>query len=95
MTNLELRIDYILRFMEKVGFDSPDSFKSCYYTARFKDRSTVKLAQEASRSKGLPHILKELRTHANSWSSWETCAYRDTIVRSAANMIANDFDRLA
>jgi hypothetical protein len=92
--SLESRIDYILRSIQTVGFESPDSFVSCYYTARFKDRSPLKLAQAASRGKGLPHILEELQAHASSWSTWESGAYRDTIVRSAAYIIADEFDRL-
>lgn len=68
---------------------------SCYYTGLFKDKSPAKLAQAASRIKGLPAFLEELHTQASSWSSWEASGYQDTIVRSAADLITAEFDRLA
>ncbi|RYO81949.1 hypothetical protein DL766_010215 [Monosporascus sp. MC13-8B] len=93
--SLEARIEYVLRCLRTAGFEDPDSFVSYYYTCVFKDRSPVKLAQETSRIKGLPAVLEDLHTQASSWSAWEASRYRDTIVRSAANLIAEEFDRLA
>jgi hypothetical protein len=68
---------------------------SFYYTGTFKDKSTAKIAQAGSRIKGLPAVLEELHSHASAWSSWEASGYRDTIVRSAADLIADEIDRLA
>ncbi|KAH8647279.1 hypothetical protein BX600DRAFT_443485 [Xylariales sp. PMI_506] len=92
--SLESRIDHILRSIQSMGFESPDSFISTYYTGVFKERSTVKLAQGSSRTKGLPQVLEELQTKVSSWSMWESSGYRDTTVRSAAILIADEFDRL-
>ncbi|KAK0107531.1 hypothetical protein ONS96_003338 [Cadophora gregata f. sp. sojae] len=94
-TSLEARVEYVLRCSKTAGFDDLDSFVSCYYTGLFKNNSSAKLAQTASRTKGLPAFLEELHTQVNSWSSWEASGYQDTIVRSAADLITAEFDRLA
>jgi hypothetical protein len=91
---LEARVDYVLRSVEKVGFPTLDSFMSSYYTASFRDRSTVQKAQETSRSRGLPIMLDEIRAQSEQWSAWQSRAYTDSTVRSAASMIADDFERL-
>jgi hypothetical protein len=92
--SLEARVDYVLRSVEKVGFPTLDSFMSSYYTASFRDRSTVQKAQETSRSRGLPIMLDEIRAQSEQWSAWQSRAYTDSTVRSAASMIADDFERL-
>ncbi|RMZ79569.1 hypothetical protein DV737_g3391, partial [Chaetothyriales sp. CBS 132003] len=93
-SSLEARVDYVLRSIENAGFPTPESFMSSYYTAVFRDRSTVQKAQEASRSRGLPMMLDELRLQSDDWSVWQSRPYTDSIVRSAALMIADEFDRL-
>ncbi|KAF4965253.1 hypothetical protein FSARC_6932 [Fusarium sarcochroum] len=93
-SSLEARVDYVLRSIENVGFPTPDSFMSSYYTASFRDRSSVQKAQETSRSRGLPMMLDELRSQSDDWSVWQSRPYTDSIVRSAALMIADEFDRL-
>lgn len=93
-SSLEARVDYVLRSIENVGFTTPDSFVSSFYTGSFRDRSTVQKAQETSRSRGLPMMLDELRSKSDDWSIWQSRAYTDSIVRSAAFMIADEFDRL-
>ncbi|KAF5010390.1 hypothetical protein FDECE_3442 [Fusarium decemcellulare] len=93
-SSLEARVDYVLRSIENVGFPTPDSFISSYYTASFRDRSPVQKAQETSRSRGLPMMLDELRLQSDDWSVWQSRPYTDSIVRSAALMVADEFDRL-
>ncbi|KAJ3531278.1 hypothetical protein NM208_g8949 [Fusarium decemcellulare] len=93
-SSLEARVDYVLRSIENVGFPTPDSFISSYYTASFRDRSPVQKVQETSRSRGLPMMLDELRLQSDDWSVWQSRPYTDSIVRSAALMVADEFDRL-
>jgi len=91
---MESRIQYILGHIEKAGFDAPDSFISCYYTGKFKQRSTVRSAQENSRSKGLPQVLEDLRSQIRLWPVRESRGYKDIIVQSASDLIAQEFERL-
>ena len=84
----------MLRTLPTLGFDNVESFLSCYYTTSFADKTPVKAAQEAGRIKGLPHILGELQTKASSWPAWESSGYRDAIIRSAAQLLTDEFERL-
>ncbi|KAI1845669.1 hypothetical protein JX266_008280 [Neoarthrinium moseri] len=93
-SSLESRVEFVIQSLKKAGFESPDSFVSSYYTSVFRDKSAAKVAQEFSRSKGLPQLLEDLRNKVGSWSTWESSGYKDTIVRLAASMIADEFDRL-
>lgn len=85
---------HVLKSIQMAGFDSADSFISSYYTGIFKEKSPARKAQESSRSKGLPQLLEELRTHSGSWFIWEFSRYRDATIRSAASLIADEFDHL-
>ncbi|CAH0054440.1 unnamed protein product [Clonostachys solani] len=92
--SLESRVDFILRSIQSMGFETPDSFMLSYYTGSFDERSAAKVAQDASRSTGLPRMLNELRSKTEDWSRWESRNYADSVVRSAAKLIAEEFDSL-
>ncbi|KAM0812412.1 putative BZIP domain-containing protein [Seiridium cardinale] len=93
--SIEGRVECVLSCIQAAGFDNLDAFVSCYYTEKFEDRSKVKAAQGASRSQGLPKILEDLRVQASSWSLWEAYPYRDGIIKSAADLIISELDRLS
>ncbi|VUC23410.1 unnamed protein product [Clonostachys rosea] len=92
--SLESRVDFILRSIQSMGFETPDSFMLSYYTGCFDERSAVKVAQDTSRTTGLPRMLHELRSKTEDWSRWESRSYADSVVRSAAKLIAEEFDSL-
>ena len=77
-----------------LGFDSLESFMSCYYTTVFSGKTTVKAAQEAGRTKGLPYILGELQTNVDSWSAWESSGYKSAVIHASAQLLTKEFDRL-
>ncbi|KAL9111173.1 MAG: hypothetical protein Q9227_004436 [Pyrenula ochraceoflavens] len=91
---MEPRIECVLQSIRSAGFESADSFMSCYYTSTFKDKSTAKVAQEISRMKGLPQLLEDLKTGIGSWPTRESSGYRDMIVQSAAPLIGDELERL-
>lgn len=93
-SSLETRVDYILSAIRNAGFPTLDAFMSSFYTASFQDQSSAQKAQEISHSKGLPIMLDELRVKSSDWPIWQSRAYTDSIVRSAANIIADELDRL-
>lgn len=92
--SLEARVDHVLRAIKGAGFSTLDTFLLSFYTASFRERSTAKKAQETSHSRGLPMMLDELRSKSDDWPVWQSRAYTDSIVRSAAHIIADEFDRL-
>lgn len=92
--DLESRVSDVLRVLPTLGFDSVESFICSYYTASFSGKTVIKAAQEASRIKGLPLILGELQAKAGSWSAWESSGYRDAIIRTAAQLLTDEFERL-
>lgn len=92
--SLEARVDYVLQAIRNAGFPTLDTFVSSFYTASFRERSAAQKAQEVSHSSGLPMMLDELRLRSGDWPVWQARAYTDSIIRSAASIITDEFDRL-
>ena len=95
LPSMDSRLEHVLQFLQSVKFDSIDSLVSSYYTAELRERSTLQVAQEASRIKGLPQVLEDLQVNSGSWSMRESYAYRDMTIRSAGQLIADELDRLS
>ena len=92
--SMESRIHSILRAIQAAGFDDLDSLVSSYYTEVFDERSPVRTAQQASLHEGPAKILRALMIKANSLPRWEANGYQALVVRSAADIIADEFLRL-
>lgn len=95
LPSIDSRLEHVLQFLQSVKFDSIDSLVSSYYTAELRERSTLQVAQEASRIKGLPQVLEDLQVNSGSWSMRESYPYRDMTIRSAGQLIADELDRLS
>ncbi|GME33069.1 hypothetical protein G6011_02569 [Neofusicoccum parvum] len=84
---MEGRIEYLIRCAQKAGFPDLDSAMIAFYTSPFDEGSGCSITQHLSRKRCLPKLLAALRSHAESWRSWEAHAYQDEILKSAESLL--------
>lgn len=57
--------------------------------------AAIRNAQKLSRTHGLPELIESLREKNNTWSIREAGPYKDATVRSAAEMVLDEIEKLA
>jgi hypothetical protein len=89
------RLENVLEFINRSGFDSLESVMSEYYTSDFRPFPRLAGSQHLSRNRKLPALLSDLRLNAASWTEWEAQGYKSEIVWSAESILATERKKLA
>jgi hypothetical protein len=87
---LEARFEYVIRAVEKSGFESLDDMMTQYYTATFKEERILHWAQSRSRSRSLPTLLASLHENTRKWPDRDAHGYRQAILQSAEHIYLSE-----
>jgi hypothetical protein len=87
---LEARFEYVIRAVEKSGFEGLDDMMTQYYTATFKEERILHWAQLRSRSRSLPTLLASLHENTRKWPDRDAHGYRQAILQSAENIYLSE-----
>lgn len=87
------RIESAIQAIRTLGFGSIDDLAAQYYTANLEDRPVVAHSQRISRRRGLTSILSSIRKQIknNNWSDWEARGFLEEAVRTAEDVLEDEF----
>lgn len=88
--SLEARFEEVMDAIEAAGFDGIDVLATEYYTATFKENTTLQSAQSQSRFRHLRSFLEALNASTKNWESREVWGYREQILRSARSIFLEE-----
>lgn len=91
---LATQIEKAIESIRELGFDSVDEFATQYYTADLQRRPALQHRRQRSRRRGLVDLLRAIEEDSrNKWTEWEVQCYRDEILRSAEEVLDEEFSR--
>ena len=91
---LATRIEKAIEAIRELGFDSVDELATRYYTADLQHRPALQHRRQLSRRRGLVDLLRSIEEDSrDKWTEWEVQRYRDEILRSAEEVLDEEFSR--
>jgi hypothetical protein len=91
---LATRIEKAIEAIRELGFDSVDELATRYYTADLQRRPALQHRRQVSRRRGLVDLLRSIEEDSrDKWTEWEVQRYRDEILRSAEEVLDEEFSR--
>ncbi|KAH6642793.1 hypothetical protein C7974DRAFT_431161 [Boeremia exigua] len=91
---LATRIEKAIEVIRELGFDSVDELATQYYTADLQRRPALQHRRQLSRRRGLVDLFRSIEEDSrDKWTEWEVQGYRDEILRSAEEILDEEFSR--
>ncbi|CAE7021160.1 hypothetical protein P3342_004698 [Pyrenophora teres f. teres] len=91
---LATRIEKAIEAICELGFDSVDELATQYYTADLQHRPALQHRRQLSRRRGLVDLLRSIAEDSrDKWTEWEVQRYRDEVLRSAEEVLDEEFSR--
>ncbi|EUC39703.1 hypothetical protein COCMIDRAFT_41823 [Bipolaris oryzae ATCC 44560] len=88
------RIEKAIENIRELGFDSIDELATQYYTADLQHRPALQHRRQLSRRRGLVDLLRAIDEDSrDKWTEWEVQRYRDEVLRSAEEILDEEFSR--